>query len=243
VNVPAIVLAAPGTNRHHDVAHALTLAGARPSIVPLAELRAKPAVLDGARLLVVAGGFSFADACGSGRLFALELHDILGEGLAAHVGAGRPVLGICNGFQVLVRLGVLPGAGRATLAPNEAGGFVCRWVTLAPEASSPCVWTSALTETIDCPVAHGEGRFVADVPTRRAMRAAGQYALTYVGVNPNGSMDAVAGITDLTGLVLGLMPHPENHVLDHQHPRWRRGHRGGSGLPLFRAGVRHAEEL
>ncbi len=250
--VPAVVLAAPGTNRDGDVAGALDLAGASTRIVTLAELRDDPKLLDAARLVVVAGGFSFADALGSGKLFALELAEILGEGVASLLAAGRPVLGICNGFQTLVRLGVLPGTSDApaVLAPNAQGRFECRWVTLAP-APGRCVWTTGLAGTVTCPVAHGEGRFHADAGVVAALEADGQVALRYAHddgrvadgaypANPNGSAADIAGICDPTGLVLGLMPHPENHVHTWQHPRWRRGDARGNALDLFRNGVRHA---
>ena len=251
--LPAMVLAAPGTNRDGDVASALEAVGAAARIVALAELRDDPKLLDAARLVVVAGGFSFADALGSGRLFALELADILGEGVAALLAAGRPVLGICNGFQTLVRLGLLPGADApAVLAPNSSGRFECRWVTLAAEPSSRCVWTRDLPEPITCPVAHGEGRFSAPDETIAAIEAGAQVALRYASdsgaaaggvypANPNGSAADIAGMCDATGLVLGLMPHPENHMHDWQHPRWRRGERRGNALALFERGVRHAE--
>jgi phosphoribosylformylglycinamidine synthase len=252
--VPAVVLAAPGTNRDGDVAHALRLAGAEPTILQLADLRADPGALRRARLVVIAGGFSFADALGSGRLFALELAAALGDELRRFVDGGHPVLGVCNGFQVLVRCGVLPGLGvdqPAALAHNRGGRFECRWVTLLP-ASDRCVWTAGLTEAVQCPVAHGEGRFVADEDTRSKLAANDQVALVYARgdqpangahpANPNGSAGDIAGICDPSGLVLGLMPHPENHVHPTQHPRWRRGQTAGSGLPLLANGVRHASE-
>ena len=252
--VPAVVLAAPGTNRDGDVAAALTAAGAAARIVTLAELRDEPKLLDAARLVVVAGGFSFADALGSGKLFALELADILGEGVAALLAAGRPVLGICNGFQTLVRLGLLPGGAQpAVLAPNAAGRFECRWVALVAPAGR-CVWTAGLTEPLTCPVAHGEGRFHAPPETLAALETGGQVALRYATAdgaaaagaypfNPNGSAHDIAGICDSTGLVLGLMPHPENHIHTWQHPRWRRGDTGGNALRLFERGVAHAAGL
>jgi len=122
----AVVLAAPGTNRDHDVSFALELAGAAPRIVLLAELLADPALLRDAQLLVAAGGFSYADALGAGRMWSLELSHGVGDELTAFVAAGKPVIGICNGFQVLTRTGLLPGS----LGHNESGHFQCEWVTL-----------------------------------------------------------------------------------------------------------------
>jgi phosphoribosylformylglycinamidine synthase subunit PurQ / glutaminase len=230
----ALVVAAAGTNRDHDVAFALDLAGAESRITLLAELIDDPAVLEGAQMLVVAGGFSYADALGAGRMFALQLEHRVGDMLRAFVSAGKPVIGICNGFQVLTRTGLLPGA----LGHNASGHFQCQWVTLdAPVSRS--VWTTGLT-SIDCPIAHGEGRYVH--PDSASLAAAGQVALRYVGSNPNGSVDSIAGVCDPSGVVLGLMPHPENHVVARQYPGFTRGTRGGLGLALFEQGVRYAKE-
>ncbi len=230
----ALVVAAAGTNRDHDVAFALDLAGAESRITLLSELTDDSSVLDHAQMLVVAGGFSYADALGAGRMFALQLEHRVGDMLRAFVAAGKPVIGICNGFQVLTRTGLLPGA----LGHNESGHFQCQWVTLdAPVSRS--VWTAGLT-TIDCPIAHGEGRYVHPDPT--ALTDAGQVALRYIGSNPNGSVDSIAGVCDPSGVVLGLMPHPENHVVARQYPGFSRGTPGALGLALFEQGVRYAKE-
>lgn len=235
----ALVVTAPGTNRDPDVTLALELAGARVSSATLGDPGALRTAIEDADIVVFAGGFSYADALGAGRLFALELEHAVGETLSRAVDEGALVIGICNGFQTLVRLGLLPGDGaRVALAHNDPGGFQCRWVRLRP-TSERCVWTRGLTAEIDCPIAHGEGRFVCDDATMRDLVAGDRIALRYASPNPNGSRDAVAGICDPTGRVLGLMPHPENHVLARQHPLHRRGHEGGLGLELFRAGVAH----
>ena len=231
----AMVLAAPGTNRDHDVAFALDLAGADSRITLLAELLATPALLDDVQLLVVAGGFSYADALGAGRMWSLALTHGVGDALQRFVAAGHPVLGICNGFQVLTGTHLLPGS----LAHNESGHFQCEWVRLeAP--TSRCVWTEGL-DPVECPIAHGEGRYVH--PDAAALATAGQVALRYApGHNPNGSAADIAGVCDPSGVVLGLMPHPENHVIARQHPRHTRGRAGGLGLALFERGVRYAKE-
>ena len=242
----ALVVAAPGTNRDRDVARALDLAGAEPRVTLLAELLDDRRLLEEARMLVVAGGFSYADALGAGRLLALELTVGLGEALPGFVAAGRPVIGICNGFQALVRTGLLPGPGLpAALGPNDTGRFECRWVRLAPR-SSRCIWTRDLTDAIECPIAHGEGRFACAPETLAALRHCDRIALTYEGANPNGSTGDIAGVCDESGLVLGLMPHPENHIIARQHPqasRRRAADASGLGLALFEQGVRHAKEL
>jgi phosphoribosylformylglycinamidine synthase I len=243
---PALVVAAPGTNRDRDVATALDLAGAEPRLALLGELLADRRLLDEARMIVIAGGFSYADALGAGRLLALELTVGLGDALAAFIAAGRPVVGICNGFQALVRTGLLPGPGLpAALGPNDTGRFECRWVRLAPR-STRCVWTRHLEDEIECPIAHGEGRFTCSPETLAALRDGDRIAFTYEGANPNGSAGDIAGVCDESGLVLGLMPHPENHIIARQHPRSSRRRATdatGLGLALFEQGVRHAKEL
>jgi phosphoribosylformylglycinamidine synthase len=228
----ALVLSAPGTNRDHDVAFALRLAGADPSIVSLNELAERPHLLADAQMLVAAGGFSNADALGAGRMFAVSLRQAAGDGLREFVAAGKPVIGICNGFQTLVRAGLLPGA----LGHNASGGFQCQWVTLQPQRSH-CIWTVDI-DPFDCPIAHGEGRFVH--PDVDGLERDGQVALRYTS-NPNGSTASIAGVCDPTGVVLGLMPHPENHVVARQHPLHARGHRASLGLQIFQRGVAHAK--
>ncbi len=227
----ALVIAGPGTNRDHDAAHALRLAGAEPRIVLIDELAADPALLRAAQLALVAGGFSHADALGAGRMMALDLVHRVGDALQQFVADGNPLIGICNGFQVLTRTGLLPGA----LGHNASGHFQCEWVHLdVPPSRS--VWTHGIDQ-IDCPIAHGEGRYVHPDPA--ALAAGGQVALRYAGTNPNGSIDAIAGVCDPSGVVLGLMPHPENHVIPRQFPGHARGSKGSLGLALFEQGVRH----
>jgi phosphoribosylformylglycinamidine synthase len=160
----------------------------------------------------------------------------LGEALEAFVATGRPMIGICNGFQVLTRTHLLPGA----LGHNGGGRFDCRWVTLTPQPASHCLWTTGIADTVDCPIAHGEGRVACSADTLAALVAADQVAFRYE-TNPNGSMADIAGICDRSGLVLGLMPHPEDHVIARQHPQHGRGHRGGLGRALFAAGVDHVK--
>jgi phosphoribosylformylglycinamidine synthase len=236
--VPAVVVAGPGTNRDRDVAQALELAGADARIVLVSELVERPDRLDAARLVVVAGGFSYADALGAGRMMALDLTIGLGDRLRELVAAGRPVIGICNGFQVLTRTRLLPGA----LGHNAQGHFDCRWVVLDPVTRSNSVWTKGIEDPIHCPIAHGEGRYVHPDPD--SLEAAGQVALRYRSTNPNGSVGDIAGVSDPTGVVLGLMPHPENHIVPRQHPHHLRGGGGVKhlGLRLFENGVRFAKQ-
>ncbi len=285
-----LVLHAPGTNRDREAAWACTLAGGAPEIVHLNQLLAGERRLLDYGFLVLPGGFSYGDDLGAGTLWALALRERLGEDLGRFVADGRPVLGICNGFQALVKAGLLPGentehrrdaeaaeragaypetdppsalsaslrcdlgplAGtrQATLTRNRSAHFECRWVHLQAEPVSPCLFTRGLRERLYVPVAHGEGNFVPRDPALVAtLGARGQVALTYVDAegrpagypaNPNGSAGNVAGVCNPAGNVLGLMPHPEDHVLPHQHPCWTRGESGGMGLALFENGVRAA---
>jgi phosphoribosylformylglycinamidine synthase len=240
VRPTAAILVAPGTNRDRDVALALDLAGADSIVVSTTDLARDVSALDSSQIIVIAGGFSFADALGSGHVFALELEMLLGDHLQQAVSKGRPIIGICNGFQTLVRMGLLSnGAGPMALDHNESGLFDCRWVTLRP-SSEKCVWTKGIHENLECPIAHGEGRFTADNAVVAKLQSSDRVALRYVNGNPNGSVDDIAGICDESGLVLGLMPHPENHVIPRQHPKFLRGSHRGLCLDLFRNGVTHA---
>ena len=243
----AVVLGAPGINRQEDALFALNLAGADAGYVSVLDLPERKSELERAALIVVAGGFSYADALGSGRVFAMEIEQRLGDLMRRKVEGGTPVLGICNGFQMLVRLGLLPGGTQAVLQHNERGRFECRWVTLVP-SSGLCVWTRGLDEPLRCPVAHGEGKFFCGPETLDLLRANDRIAFRYAGeggaladgaypVNPNGSLADIAGICDASGLVLGMMPHPENHVTERQG---RSVTGTGLALPLFRNGVEFA---
>jgi phosphoribosylformylglycinamidine synthase len=260
----ALVLQAHGSNRDLDVMEALTLAGAQAVGMPLNKLRARKSFARDFQLVVIPGGFSYADALGAGKLLAIDLISYFSDEIAAFVASGKPVIGICNGFQALVRSGILPGEspsqgedrqeGQSTLTFNVAGHFECRWVTLKP-ASQVCIWTKGLDEMITCPVAHGEGNFqTADPALLSAFQLQDQIALAYVcpdgtsargdyPANPNGSALDIAGICNPQGNVLGLMPHPENHVFGYQHPRHTRGEQGGSGLALFMNGVKYAQDF
>jgi phosphoribosylformylglycinamidine synthase subunit PurQ / glutaminase len=261
----ALVLQAHGSNRDFDVIEALTLAGADATGMPLNELRSNKMLLSKFQLLVIPGGFSYADALGAGKLLALDLASYFADEISAFVDSGKPVIGICNGFQALMKSGILPGesgspsgryvgGGAATLTFNSQGHFECRWVTLKP-VSQTCIWTKGLNELIECPIAHGEGNFlISDLFPLSSFIEENQIALTYVcddgspsngkyPINPNGSVLDIAGICNPQGNVLGLMPHPENHIHPHQHPQRTRGLNQHSGLKLFQNGVKYADEM
>ena len=249
---PILIPHASGTNRDVEAAQALSLAGGDPRIVHVRELVAgRTGILDHAGVLLP-GGFSYGDSLGAGARLALELREWFGEELRETVRLGRPILGICNGFQALVRSGLLAGpvgtdgARRVTLTENRSGRFECRWVTVRVESGSRSSWLAPVDGLIRCPVAHGEGRLAVAAPkVEHDLVQAALVAFRYVmpdgrdadggyPANPNGSAADVAGLTDASGAVVGLMPHPEDHVVAWQHPGVPSPH---SGLPLFEAFV------
>jgi phosphoribosylformylglycinamidine synthase len=265
VHVPAVritppkvcILHAKGSNRDREAALACQLADGAPEVVYVSQVLAGEKRLSDYQMLVIPGGFSYGDDLGAGVLWAMTLKHRLGDDLARFVADGRPVLGICNGFQVLVKAGLLPGpefhtnqGHPVTLTANESGRFECRWVYLKANSCSPSLFTEDLDELIYCPVAHGEGRLIAqDDELLKTVQRENLAALTYVDAagnpvgypgNPNGSALNIAGLTNPAGNVLGLMPHPEDHVFAWQRPDRHRGVSGMMGLRLFENGVRHA---
>jgi phosphoribosylformylglycinamidine synthase len=258
------VLRTGGTNCDEETAEAFALAGGDPELVHVIELRGGKKSLRDCQILAIPGGFSYGDDIAAGRVLAVELRSrLLGE-LQEFVSRSGLVLGICNGFQVLVELGLLPGGivegATAALAGNDVGHFVCRWVDLLV-APSVCLFTSGLPEVITLQVAHGEGRFVAENGVLAECAEAGQIPLRYALVkepagsreinsttqypaNPNGSVNGIAGLADPSGRIFGLMPHPERFVRNEQYPNWRREEaREPDGLKIFENAVRAAGEL
>jgi phosphoribosylformylglycinamidine synthase len=256
--VRALVLRTAGTNCDAETQFAWQQAGAGADRIHINRIIERPRDLLRYQILTIPGGFSYGDDIASGKIFANQLVHHLADVLHEFLVADRLVLGICNGFQVLVKCGLLPGStdGRpslalaATLTNNDSGKFEDRWVHLATDTDR-CAFLKK-GEVLDLPVAHGEGKFIpgAGLPLK-ALEAAGQVALRYVGPdgrtgagypwNPNGSVGDIAGICDPTGRILGLMPHPERHILPIHHPQWTRRPkvREGDGLAIFRRGVKH----
>jgi phosphoribosylformylglycinamidine synthase len=245
------VVRAAGINCDGETVHAWDLAGARPRLVHVNELICSPQHLAGAAILTVPGGFSFGDDIAAGTILAARFVHHLADAVQDFVAAGKLVLGICNGFQVLVKMGLLPagevGAGKVSLAANTSSKFEDRWVRMRVcTKRSPFLQKSV---EVEAPVAHAEGRFVADgKQTLAQLRNGDHVALRYVDgdgnsdmypANPNGSVEGIAGLIDSTGQVLGLMPHPERHVDQTQHPLWtcRAGEVAASGLNVFRSAV------
>ena len=243
----AIVLSGYGFNADAELAEALRLAGAKPERLHVADLVADPGRLSGVRILAFPGGFSFGDHLGSGQVVALICRRTLKPSLDGFIGGGGLVIGVCNGFQALVRMGMLPNRdgfwGReVSLIKNESGRFVDGWYPVSFEGGSRCLWTRGLEGRL-LPVRHGEGRFVArDEATLDALEGEGLEAVRYRGEGPNGSARAIAGICDPSGRVLGLMPHPEAFLVHENHPLRRRASRDDPGVELFENGVRAARD-
>lgn len=239
-----LILRTAGTNCDGETAYAFERAGGECEKVHVNRLMEDPKLLDQFQILALPGGFSYGDDIAAGKILANQIRHHLTEALKRFIESGKPVIGICNGFQVLVKTELLPGAlgGRCgqtcTLAHNDSGRFIDRWVKLSGRGGK-CIWTEGL-EDLELPIAHGEGKFVpADEKVRAELWENGQVALVYQD-NPNGSIDQIAGVCDASGLVFGLMPHPERYVDALQHPAWTRAGKlpaEGAGLRVFRNAV------
>jgi phosphoribosylformylglycinamidine synthase len=234
-----LVLRAPGINCDQETVTAWEMAGARAEVIHINALLRGEKRLANYQILTLPGGFSYGDDLGAAKLLAVVLSYRLVEPLQAFMAAHKPIIGICNGFQALVKTRML---ANATLYFNDCGHFTCRWVHLQVPAPNRCIWTRGLSH-IYLPVAHGEGKFVPrDAATLGQLAVNGQVTLRYArGENPNGSAGDIAGICDETGLVFGLMPHPERYVVPWQHPRWSHGEAStkGDGLAIFRNAVEY----
>ncbi len=255
----AIIIRTAGTNCDRETEFAVTSAGGTAERLHINQLIENPALLDQGQILCVPGGFSYGDDLGAGRVLASQIIVHLREQMRRFVDAGKLVLGICNGFQVLVKTGLLPGpvlegddptVQTATVTYNDSGKFEDRWVHLRADTDH-CVFLKK-GEVIYLPIAHGEGKVIPqDEAHLDAWRRAGRIALRYVAAdggenppypaNPNGAIDNIAGLTDETGRVLGLMPHPERHVSGLQHPQWTRNGPAeeGDGMRLFTRAVEY----
>ncbi len=282
-----LILHASGTNRDAEAARACELAGGAPEIVHINQLRRGERSFVDYQALLLPGGFSYGDALGAGARLALDLQVYFHDQLHAFVDSGKPVLGICNGFQTLVKAGILPGARgegrgathsqslasaaadlarpelaprpsplaplneislrRVTLTENAGGRFECRWVHLAANRNATAPFVRELDELIFCPIAHGEGNVqVKDEAMLAELEQGNLVAFRYVDaagtpaggaypLNPNGSVADIAGLCNRRGNVVGLMPHPEDHILPIQNPM---GGGGRLGLAIFAAMVK-----
>jgi len=234
----AVVLKTSGINCDEETKFAFEKAGAKVEIIHINEFKSRSRNLLDFQIIAIPGGFSYGDDVASGRIFALEITSFLKDELNEFiVKKNRPVIGICNGFQILAQIGLLP-FGKITsldmvkigLAPNKSERFESRWVFLHTEESI-CRFVKS-NEVITLPIAHGEGRFFASDNIIRRIEQNKQVVLRYCSdagniideypVNPNGSINSIAGICDETGIIFGLMPHPERFVEKYQHPNFRR---------------------
>jgi phosphoribosylformylglycinamidine synthase len=240
-----LILRAPGTNCDQETAFAFEQVGATTEVLHINRLLEAPERFRQFQVFCIPGGFSYGDDLGAGRILGSQMQHHLADEMARFKADGKLILGICNGFQVLMKSPVLlegDAAGpAATLTLNDCGRYQDCWVRLE------VAWTKSVflagIERMYLPVAHAEGKFVArDERVLSELDAAGQLVLRYAAEdNPNGSMSHVAGVCDATGRVLGLMPHPERHIDPMHHPRWTRGQAGpaGDGLQLFSNAVRY----
>jgi phosphoribosylformylglycinamidine synthase len=253
--VSVLMLHAPGTNCDVETMFALQQAWAEVSLVHINELIRGEKRLSDYQILVIPGGFTYGDDIAAGKVLANELRLRLNEDIPKFVENGGLILGICNGFQVLVKAGILPEPSQhfsqlLTFATNDSGKFECCWVHLGVDKQSPCVFTKGI-ESIYLPVAHGEGKVVAPpevLPSLNiVLRYTDEHGNNQAGYphNPNGSVDDIAGICDSSGRIFALMPHPERHVRGTQHPQWTRlgAKEYGDGFQIFRNAVEWAKNL
>ncbi len=265
------VLRAAGTNCDQETAFAFEQAGADSDLVHVNALVSGARELDEFQILAFPGGFSYGDDLGAGKILANELKGKLLGPLKRFIADGKLIIGICNGFQVLVKSGLLPGnpelRQEASLIINDSGKFEDRWVYLKTQDACltgrqarrktqvKCVWVKDLPEVVYLPVAHGEGKFVVqDALVLKRLKENGQIVFRYCDehgqagsypINPNGAIEHIAGICDETGRILGLMPHPERHIQPNQHPRWtgKKCRWAPDGSLIFKNGVAYAREL
>jgi phosphoribosylformylglycinamidine synthase I len=243
--VKTLMLRAPGTNCDFETQVAFEQAGAEVDSALVTELFRRERLLADYQIMVIPGGFTYGDDVSAGKIMANELRLRLGEDIQRFVDDGRLILGICNGFQVLVKAGILPGIkGQSdqplTLAANDSGRFECRWVYLQVNEASPCIFTRGM-RSLYIPVAHGEGKVVVELGIVDGLNVVVQYADEMGNIqagyphNPNGSVRNIAGICDASGRIFALMPHPERFIRWTQHPRWIRETRQqyGDGLQIF----------
>lgn len=249
-----LILRAPGSNCDAELQFAFTLAGGKADLIHVNRLRENPKILKQYQVMAIPGGFTYGDDVAAGKILANQLGFFLGESIRQFRDAEKLILGVCNGFQALLKAGILlpldPDEGpQATLAANEPSGFKDRWVHLRAQPGK-CPFLKDM-DRISVPIAHGEGRFVCRADwILKGLEETGQVVLRFCNeagqsgpfpINPNGSQGAVAGICDATGRALGLMPHPERHVLPTQHPHWTRLGQAneGDGLKLFRNAIQY----
>ncbi len=257
--VRVLVLTGLGLNCEEETAHGFRACGARADLVHLSDMLASDRPLTDYQVIAMIGGFSFGDHIAAGVVYANRLRYRMFDRILRFVGDGGLMIGICNGFQTMVKLGLLPGIDGnygervATLAANDRLGYRDAWVSVRADPASPCVWTRGV-DRMDLPARHGEGKFLTrDEGLMQRLRDEHLISVRYVDEggeatqqwpwNPNGSPDAVAGVCDPSGRLFGLMPHPDAYLYGFNHPQWARKKLEGSfelrgdGLKIFQNGV------
>ena len=246
-----LILRAPGTNCDMETAYAFELAGATTQRVHINRLLENPALADEFQILCLPGGFSYGDDIAAGRVLANQVRHHLSDAMHRFRDAGKLILGICNGFQILIKSGILltddEQGAPATLAWNRSGVYTDRWVNLTVTGDK-CVFLRNV-KSMYLPIAHAEGKFIGrNDAVVDQLEHDGRLVLKYRhDENPNGAMRDVAGICDETGRVFGLMPHPERHIDRTQHPRWTRDNRvytddpatAGDGIAVFKNAIEY----
>ena len=250
--VSALILTGYGLNCDYETAYAFELAGAKAVCVHINKLIEGSVELDQFQIMVFGGGFSWGDDHGAGVVQAVRMKTHIGHKIQAFIEKGNLVIGICNGFQVLVNLGLLPGLDNnytirsVALTNNDCGNFRNAWVTLKPNPNSKCIFTKNIS-LLELPVRHGEGKFITDNETLERLIANEQIALQYAQpdgrladqtfpFNPNGSLHDIAGICDPSGRIFGLMPHPEAFNCWTNHPDWTRHKVNSPGITKLTSG-------
>ena len=259
--VKVLVLRTAGTNCNYETDYAFQLAGADVEQVHINRLIKGEKELSSYQILALPGGFAYGDDIAAGKILANELKYKLRDSIEKFITDGKLMFGICNGFQVMVKAGLLPGFNgisdiqEATLYNNDSGKFECRWVYLKAVENNKCVFTKNIKQLVYLPVAHGEGKFTTiDESLLDKLESEGQVVFKYVDAdgnlagypwNPNGSDRNIAGICDATGRIFGMMPHPERHISKYNHPRWTRENldEEGDGLAIFRNAVEYTKGL
>ncbi|MBU1083643.1 MAG: phosphoribosylformylglycinamidine synthase I [Candidatus Omnitrophota bacterium] len=256
--VKTLILRTAGTNCDKETEYAFKAAGSETELVHINVLMKNKSAFGKYQILAIPGGFTYGDDIGSGKILANEIKFNLKNELSSFVKRGNLVIGICNGFQVLVKMGLLPNLSNtrdldvdATLSLNDSGKFMDKWVYLKRFGRDKCVWAKDLPEVSYLPIAHAEGKFIPrSHAVLKGLQDASQVVFRYAdrdGIcskdnTPNGSIDDIAGICDPTGRILGMMPHPERHISYLQHPNWRRPEENKKGmcvgLRIFRNGVK-----